>query len=124
MVETENISYPTAIISDYSDAYPNGYTFNVGDPLSLAYKLEANGEGIANQTIKLYIDNVEKGTRTTNNNGYVLFENILPWATFSDTNTHNIRVEFEDNAPYRSCIFTNSVGGGGNSGEGDPIITG
>lgn len=124
MVETENISYPTTIIGDYSDAYPNGYTFNVGDPISLPYKLEANGEGIANQTIKLYIDNVEKGTRTTNNNGYVLFENILPWATFSDTNTHNIRVEFEENAPYRSCIFTSSVGGWGNSGGGDPIITG
>lgn len=123
MVETENISYPTTIISDHSDAYPNGYTLNIGDPISLAYKLEANGEGIANQTIKLYIDNVEKGTRITNNNGYVLFENILPWATFIDTNTHNIRVQFEDNAPYRSCIYTSSVGGS-SSGGGDPIIAG
>lgn len=121
MVETENVSYVTSFESSsgFTYYYPDGFSYNQGNPLPAPFKLQKdNGEGIANQSIKFYIDNTLKNTQTTDSNGYVLFE--VPFATMTDTNnTHTLRVTFEENAPYRPCTYTWTVGQNSND---DPII--
>lgn len=122
MVETENVSYVTSFDSNsgFEYYYPNGFSYSPGDPLPAAFKLQkdSNREGIANQSIKFYIDNTLKNTQTTDSNGYVLFE--VPFATMNDThNTHTLRVDFNENAPYRPCTYTWTVGQNNNDA---PII--